>query len=113
MGILQENFFKTTMYKYISVRPCRTEKLASGKSRPRIEILSMPLKVEAKALVFTMPCVACGAAIHPFRARSGRSQRGGATGIFYAPTCPQEVSRGCSRGKAAKQEYIDVAAYYE
>jgi len=111
MGLLDEKFFKTTMHKYITVIPCKNDKLVSGRNRPRIEVLWMPPKLEARALVFTMPCVACGAAIYPFRERQGRS-RGSAHGIYYASSCPQEVSRSCSRGKAAKEEIAAIALYY-
>jgi hypothetical protein len=55
-----------------------------------------------------MPCVAaCGRMVHPFR------ERGPGGHIYYAPCCPLHVSVGCSRGKAARDEYRRVVATVE
>jgi len=112
MGLLDEAFF-ADVEEFIHVEPYRREKLASNrkKARVRIEVLPMPLFLEHRALFFTMPCVACGAAIHPFR-RRGKAGRGATGRMYYAPSCPLDVNIGCSRGAAAKKEYEDIRKHY-
>lgn len=79
------------------------------KPRVRIEVLRMPPALEAQALGLTMPCVACGADIHPIRSRKPPgNKRGAARHAYYAPCCPLSVNVGCSRGGAARDEYIRV-----
>lgn len=51
-------------------------------------------------LATTMPCVTCGTEIHPIRSRAkGRGQ------LYYAATCPLDVTYGCARSRAARTEY--------
>lgn len=79
--------------------------LAEG--RDNLDILQPPDEVRAEAVNVTVPCVACGNLMHPFRvrARSGRSRVSGAPEerrLYYAATCPTDVNPGCSRTVAAK-----------
>lgn len=84
----------------------KIETRKSAQPGNRIELESWtPAPVVREALAFEMPCVACGAPIHPFR------QRGDENGnLFYAATCPLAVRIGCSRGQAARDEYRRVVA---
>ena len=81
--------------------------------RDNIDFLNLPDQLRALALEVVCNCVACGAVIHPLRARvkSDRSRIAN-TGIerrlFYAPTCPTEKDKGCSRTKAAKVAKVYV-----
>lgn len=63
----------------------------------------------------TMPCVACGSSIHPFRQRKVSTKPGrkaAASGKwYYAVSCPQNVNNSCSRGKAASDEYKRVVQF--
>lgn len=113
MGILQDKFFKE-VEPFFLVEAYGREKLASSggkKPRVRIEMAAMPPKLLKKALRFTMPCVRCGAAIHPFRYRA-KTQRGNTGRVYYACTCPLDVNVGCSRGRAATDEYDSVRLYF-
>lgn len=78
-------------------------------ARIRIELKgSTPTSVKARALRTTMPCVACGKKIHPFRKRSAPSKRSESGHVYYAATCPLDINLGCSRGKAAREEYNHI-----
>ena len=76
-----------------------------GHPRIRIEVDAPPGELLALALALTMPCVACGRAIHPIRLRNPRVRRGSPGHLYYAPCCPLDVNVGCSRGPAAREEY--------
>jgi hypothetical protein len=80
-------------------------------SRYRIELRdSTPFEVRLKALRLTMPCVACGRDIHPFRERQRAAKAGSsqAQAVYIAAACSPEVRPGCSRGNAARDEYIRI-----
>lgn len=80
--------------------------------RVRIEVQSCtPSAIVRKALSLTMQCVACGAPIHPFRAR-GNPKRGErvAQNVYFAAACPLNVNVACSRGAEARDEYLAVKA---
>lgn len=77
--------------------------------RVRIEWKTIPPLLLAQALAATMPCVACGSSIAFVRQRK-TSGRGSTGRFYYAPTCPLTVSIGCSRGAAARDEYLAVRA---
>jgi hypothetical protein len=57
--------------------------------------------IVAALLTMEMPCVACAAPILPIRTRKGTRDRR----AFVAVTCPLDVRIGCSRGRAAADEY--------
>lgn len=76
--------------------------------RVRIEVRGAPPVVVACLLAHTEPCVACGAKMHPFRARKAPAKRGTATGLYFAAACPLSCNIGCSRGEAAKLEYLAI-----
>lgn len=75
--------------------------------RANVDFLQVPDQLRALALDAVCNCVACGAVIHPLRARA-KSERSRVAGtaierrLFYAPTCPTEVNSGCSRTVAAR-----------
>lgn len=79
--------------------------------RKRIELDAGNLSSELRrrVLAFTMPCVACGRTINPFRVRAATSKRGGSNHVYFAAACPLHVEVGCSRGLAARNEYIQVS----
>jgi hypothetical protein len=86
-----------------------------GHKHPRVRIeldSATPDELKKELLEFTMPCVACGHMIHPFRVRNAGSKRSSHTSdhIFYAPTCPLNVNIGCSRGGEARDEYKRIKA---
>ncbi len=81
--------------------------------RIRIEFRSMPAELKARALAFTMPCVACGEAIHPVRGRAAPKKRGTPDqNLYYAPSCTLAASIGCSRGGAARDEYALIKSIF-
>jgi hypothetical protein len=111
VSILTDPFFPVVA-KYFDIEPYRKEKLANQlKERVRIEVLKMPPDIERQAICFTMPCVHCGAAIHPFRRRL-QGERGTTGNMYYTPTCHLTVNIGCSRGKAAKEEVAAIRLHY-
>lgn len=57
-----------------------------------------------RLLAIRMPCVGCGRQISPVRTRQGLQH------LYYAPTCPLNARYGCSRGRAAREEYLAVRA---
>jgi hypothetical protein len=86
----------------------KIETRKSAQPGHRIELHSWtPAPIVRRALDFEMPCVACGRMNHPFR------ERGPGGHVYYAPTCPLTVNIGCSRGKAARDEYNRVTAAVE
>lgn len=75
----------------------------------RLEYLQMPDEERAAALSYIAPCIACGTACHPLRARlkSKRARTAESPSerrLFYAPTC----SPGCSRTQAAREHADEV-----
>jgi hypothetical protein len=78
--------------------------------RIRIEWKSMPPMLRQMALAATMPCVSCGQPINFIRSRNAESKRSTSGHLYYACSCPLSVSIGCSRGAAAKDEYLAVRA---
>ncbi len=75
--------------------------------RDNLDLLQLPDELRAQAMALSLPCVACAAPCHVFRARL-KSERSRVAGqveehrLFYAATCPSTVNAGCSRSKAAK-----------
>lgn len=81
-----------------------------GHEHPRFRIeLRAPVEVVQAALVFKMRCVACARHMFPFRLRSGSRVTAYGAGVYFAATCPLNVSMGCSRSRAAAEEYKLVA----
>ena len=96
---------------HIHVQPYARD---GGHSHPRYRLElrnAAPLDIRTLALGLTMPCVACGRAIHPFRERgaapAGRGSDQAQT-VYLAVACPLAVNVGCSRGGAARDEYIRI-----
>ncbi len=81
-----------------------------GAVRPRVRIEMLPMSTIDRvfALAVEMPCVSCGRTIHPIRRRASPPKRGPSKNLYYAPCCPLDVNIGCSRGSAARDEYITV-----
>lgn len=91
-----------TLKPYFYTENCKDT--TGNTARVRIEVRAMPAKLDKQARALTMPCVACGAPVHPIRQR----EKGGRTTpgkMYYSPTCPLDVNVGCSRGSAARDEY--------
>jgi len=99
--------------KWNDIKPfLKIEEVAGDGGRVRLEIKDVPPTHRAQFLALVMPCVACGAEIHPIRERSGsKHQVGKLSHLYYACTCPLEVRMGCARGKAARTEYHDVESF--
>ncbi|HEX4499825.1 MAG TPA: hypothetical protein VH187_01460 [Scandinavium sp.] len=110
MSLVDYQFF-SVIHPYIIIQRYVREGGGSQNPRYRIEIKSdIPSAVKRQALAFEMPCVACGAVIHPFRQR-GPARRGVNIGnLYYAACCPLAVRLPCSRGEAASVEYRRIAA---
>jgi hypothetical protein len=104
MSLVDSKFFPV-IREYLKIESYLREGGGSRNPRHRIECYPMPPVILRQALEFEMPCVACGAPNHPFRQRAG-----GHGHLFYAPTCKLEVNIGCSRGRAASDEYRKVVA---
>ena len=78
--------------------------------RVRIEILVPAEKIEW-ALKLTTACPACGDVINPVRARVAPNKRGvpgQGNHLYFAATCALGAKIGCSRGKAARDEYVAI-----
>jgi hypothetical protein len=60
----------------------------------------------AVVLAVTVPCVACGAVIHPIRSRAADTHGN----LYIAVTCPLNVRMGCARGGAASDAYDQIVA---
>jgi hypothetical protein len=80
--------------------------------RKRLELKTTHAKPKLirDMLDMQVACVRCGEPIHPFRARvKGSSDRTELPRhIYCAVSCPLDVDIGCSRGKAARDEYIKI-----
>ncbi|MGH9463923.1 MAG: hypothetical protein ACRD1X_22195 [Vicinamibacteria bacterium] len=74
------------------------------KGQARIDFPDLPEELLERAKKAKKPCVACGRAIHYVRV--GGHGRG-----YYAATCPQNVSRSCSRRQGARDEYASIRAF--
>lgn len=74
------------------------------KGQARIDFPNLPDELLERAKRQMKPCVACGKIIHFVRV--GGHGRG-----YYAATCPQNVSRSCSRKQEARDEYARIRAY--
>ena len=69
--------------------------------RKRIEVVTPPDPgLASRFMAITMPCVYCGAPIHPVRARNGWKT------LFLAVTCPLDVTVSCARSNDARDAYI-------
>jgi hypothetical protein len=79
------------------------------KPRARIELSGdAPKRIVTAALKLTMPCVACGKPVHPFRTRRKRendSRSEDVGHIYFAAACERKKDAGCGNGKAASVEY--------
>jgi len=103
-GLVDSDFFPV-IQPYIKIENYLREGGGSGNPRHRIEVhRHIPPAIRRQALEFEMPCVACGASIHPFRPRDKNGH------LYYAPCCPLDRKLACSRGKAASDEYRRVVA---
>lgn len=82
------------------------------KPRRRIELNSqlMDKDLLQAALAVTVACCACGQAISPFRPRQkGSGERAGPPRhVYVAVACDLATNLGCSRGTAARDEYIRI-----
>ena len=80
--------------------------------RFRLEVLTMPEDVAEVALKLEIGCPSCGRTIHPIRARalSKRSRAPHKRHYYLAVACPLDVSVACSRGYAARDEYLKIRA---
>lgn len=77
--------------------------------RNRIELSSeAPPEVRKLALSIRIPCVCCGRIIAPFRRRKAPNDRAPTPAIYFAAACPLRLRVGCSRGRAASEEYARV-----
>ncbi len=86
---------------------------SARKPRIRIEISScIPETLHPWILGLKMPCPACGDTISPVRARQAPNKRSKTQGqhLYFAATCGLDAKVGCSRGKAARDEYQAVIA---
>lgn len=85
--------------------------------RSNVDFLQVPDDLRTIALEAVCNCIACGAVIHPLRARA-KSERSRVAGtaierrLFYAPTCPTEVNSGCSRTVAARAHKQKLRAIF-
>lgn len=109
IGLLGTSFYKE-IKPYIKKERYVREGGGTRNARNRIEIRTLPPDLLKRALDFEMPCVACGAIHHPFR-RRGPAKRGENIGhLYFAACCPLKIRMGCSRSKAASEEYKRVVA---
>lgn len=76
------------------------------KPRFRLEVM-LPTHAAERWLAVTMPCVACGRPIQPIRQRVRWET------AYFAPTCALLRRLPCSRGSAARDEYLAVRAAIE
>jgi hypothetical protein len=109
MGLVQSSFWER-IGPFVVVERVAGDKVG-GRSRVRIELSSRtPPDLVREALAFTMPCVACGKDIFPFRKRNADSKRSQHTkdNIYFAAACPLRVNVGCSRSAEARTEYESV-----
>ena len=86
-----------------------------GSDNPRIRIEvsnDAPFALLRRLVATEMPCVACGEAMHPFRSRKPKGDKRGGTPqhLYYAAACPLKVNIGCSRGRAASDEYEHIVS---
>lgn len=89
------------------------ERDASSSTRVRIEIRSLPRDVAAMALEMRVGCVSCGRPVHPVRVRKepgNKRDESVGHGLYVAVACPLAVNVGCSRGRAARDEYLRIEA---
>lgn len=90
----------------------RIEKYApdGGHRNPRIRIewKPMPEDLREAAIKAYMPCVACGSPIWFIRERRPAKRGNNVGHLYYAPCCPLILNVGCSRGNAARAEYLAV-----
>lgn len=93
-------FFKVEIY---------TRDGGAGNPRVRIELKKLPEPLVFVALKVKTDCVTCGKQIHPIRQRrppgNKRSDVVG-THMYFAAACPLSENIGCSRGTAARDEYL-------
>lgn len=97
------------------IRPCfRLEVYGrdGGPVRPRVRIEVHPRGdvTLSELLEVRMPCVACGRAIAPIRARRPPGDKRGSKQhhLYFAAACPLEINVGCSRGAEAREEYSAI-----
>lgn len=73
-----------------------------GLSEPRFRIEVIP-GAPRRFLNIVSVCPACGSAMHPIRERQGKNKRSSSHHYYVAASCRE---LGCSRGKAAHEEYL-------
>jgi hypothetical protein len=98
-SLLDQPFFMQVLAPYL-----RVGLALHDKGQARIDFPNLPDDLLAQAKRRMKPCVACGKLIHFVRV--GGHGRG-----YYAATCPQNVSRACSRTQAAREEYARIRVY--
>lgn len=84
--------------------------------RPRIDVQRLPLDLLLRVIAVEVPCCACGRLTHPIRRRAGPvlrrdedPERATSQGLYYAATCPLDISSRCSKGRAATADYDAMA----
>src|SRR5580765_7165526 len=77
--------------------------------RHRFEIV-LPRNVAFRSALLDVecPCCACGAVVHPFRAREGDAAD--STRLYVAVACELAKGYGCARGRAARLAYDALLA---
>ena len=83
--------------EYVGRDPRRDE---DEPPRYRIEVSATGAAAD-RLLVIVAPCVSCGTPMSPIRRRSsGR--------LYFAATCEYGLSGSCSKGTAARAEYLAI-----
>ena len=73
--------------------------------RHRLEIQRPESGIDLrKLLALVMPCVGCGAPIHPVRMRASGNH------CYFAVSCGLDQTYACARGARAKEEYEAIVA---
>lgn len=87
-----------------------------GHSNPRFRLefkKSVTQEQKKKWVAITMPCVKCGATIHPIRERKQGGRAPDIGHIYIAPCCSLQMNVGCSRGVDAHAEYLKIRSAVE
>jgi hypothetical protein len=94
--------------EWITLRWCLFPEYVARDPRPdflprfRIEVWpALPDVLVQHLLTLRSPCVACGAVMTPIRKRL----RGG---LYFAATCEDALHGSCSKGAAAREEYLRI-----
>lgn len=102
-GSITEHPAWPVLRPYVIIEPYNRD-TSRIKTRHRIEVQPPPQgHILREILAIAMPCVICEQTIHPVRPRAGRRGR-----LYYAPTCPLDKTRTCSRQPVVGEEYTRV-----